>query len=170
MPNNEIKFSPDDKMDSRAYQIMEKAFELDIRKTIFTSHETPIEFFSTLRKVEAEGNSYLRNYSVLGHRHIPFNDVPGDDKSSYEENKLGDEEKRITAVWYPNMTPRRKKYVAMRSRINAIRRVEKAFGVNLKEFKDIDKHPRVTLHDVAKAVDDFELGRLNGLRDIEDKH
>lgn len=155
MPKYEIQFSPDDKMDTRAYQIMEKAFGIDLSKILFTSHEMPIELFLTFNHSIDQ-----LNQPIFGHKVIHFDEVPEDDKPLYKENELSPEQNRFSGVWYPPMSERRERYICMRNRIKAIRKVEQAFKINLKELKDIDKHPEVKLYDVAKAVDDFELNKL----------
>lgn len=156
-----IEDQPNDHIDTTAFEVMEKAFGIDPRYQIFITHDVQIDYLPLQEKIRRSEVEELKNPTpLLGHRPIPFRDVPEDDKPSYEENGLSDREKSTSLVWYPQMSPRRKRYLVARFRIAAIRRVENAFGIGLKEFKDIDKHPTVTLYDVSRAIDEFRLGQL----------
>lgn len=144
LPNERprIRYGPDDKIDSRAIEIVDKAFGVPPER-LWMSHKTPVEAF-----LINKDPSIVRTFP--GHTWVPFPDIPEDDKKFYE-GRFPNMEKRN--VLYPPVTPQEIRRREVRLRIKAIRKIEKAYGLKMKHFKKIDDYPKVTIADVADHID-----------------
>lgn len=148
-----VEFGPDDKIDSRSLEIVDKAFGIPPDRS-WTSHEAPIEGFLILR----DPSIVIKRFP--GHKLITFAEVPEEDRGFYDDRPYTEERR----VWYPPLTTLDWRKNNVRLRIRAIRMIERAYNVKMKHFKNIDEYPRITIADMAKYIDEEMLKQFNSLR------
>jgi hypothetical protein len=152
MKSPEFEFAPSDKIDTRSFEILEKAFGVRPGKIIFISDGTVLEEVEEISR----GADYDFKNPPSGHKLVKVTEIPPDDVLLYE----GDLTNEKRHVWYPPFSEKEIRRLSVRARISAVRKVEKAYGIKMKELKSIDKHPELLLTDVASYIDSFKLSQL----------
>ena len=64
-------------------------------------------------------------------------------------------------VWYPPFTEHEVRSLSVRDRIRSIKKIEQAYDIKLKELKNIDMYPNLTISRVATFVDNTLLKKFH---------
>ncbi len=144
MDIEKFEFAPDDRIDRRAYEIIDKTFGIE---AALLTEESQLEDFD-----------FKFDANIPGHKLLNLPNIPLDDRILYPNIDSFDD-KRVY-IWYPPFTEKESRRLALRSRIKVIRMVEDAYNIKLKDFKNIDKYPRLKLFEVADKIDRIQLEQL----------
>lgn len=145
-------YAPDDKIDTRSFEIITRVFGLPSEEIIFISNDTlldEVEDFSKSLEDELEN-------PPKGHRLTRVTEIPLDDTALYD----GDLQDQRRYVWYPPFSDAETRRMSVRDRIRAVRKVERTYGISMKQFKNIDEFPELPLATVAAAIDQALLSQL----------
>ncbi len=163
MVERKLYFGNDDR-DTRANEIMEKVFNVNTKKIIYFSSETPIEIllaYNLIGKPE-KMDEYLA-IMAPGHKNIPFSSVPYEDKSFYEE-VIANYDRALTedqmTVIYPPIVGKVARRLAVRNRIKVVKKIEAIYKLRMKEFKNIDRYEKLGINDIANYIDSQKLSNL----------
>ncbi len=152
MDIEKFEFAPDDRIDRRAYEIIDRTFGIE---AALLTEESQLEDFE-----------FTFDANIPGHKLLNLPNIPLDDRILYPNIDSFDD-KRVY-IWYPPFTEKESRRLALRSRIKVIRMVEKEYSIKLKDFKDIDKYPRLKLFEIADKIDRLQLEQLMKMSDSKD--
>ncbi len=134
------EFLPDDKIDSRALDIAQNVLGINPSEIFFISNDVTLEELSEFS---------LSNHTVQGHKQIKSTDIPTGDIHLYPGQAIDSRE----YVWYPPFSNQEIRSLCVRDRIRNVKKIEQAYGIKIKELKNIDVYPKLTISFVASYVD-----------------